>query len=104
MGRGPERREHGLTERPVERRCRFGRGFRQLKFGVTEVYCGLMKTMTVSEAETGFARLLGWLASGEEVEITEHQQPVAKRQGSWACLGIGGCGSTQQLAQFFPQS
>ena len=37
-----------------------------------------MKTMTVREAETGFARLLGWVASGEEVEITEHQQPVAK--------------------------
>ena len=28
-----------------------------------------MKTMTVSEAEAGFARLLGWVASGEEVAI-----------------------------------
>jgi antitoxin (DNA-binding transcriptional repressor) of toxin-antitoxin stability system len=34
--------------------------------------------MTVCEAETEFARLLRWVASGEEVEITEDQQPVAK--------------------------
>ena len=34
--------------------------------------------MTVREAEAGFARLLRWVASGEAVEITEHQQPVAK--------------------------
>jgi antitoxin (DNA-binding transcriptional repressor) of toxin-antitoxin stability system len=37
-----------------------------------------MKTMTVSEAETGFARLLCWVASGEELEITLHRQSVAK--------------------------
>ncbi|MEK7675636.1 MAG: type II toxin-antitoxin system prevent-host-death family antitoxin [Verrucomicrobiota bacterium] len=37
-----------------------------------------MKTMTVSEAENGFDRLLRWVANGEEVEITQHQQPVAK--------------------------
>jgi prevent-host-death family protein len=34
--------------------------------------------MTVREAEAGFARLLEWVAGGEEVEITEHQRPVAK--------------------------
>lgn len=43
-----------------------------------QVYSGPMKTMTVSEAETGFARLLRWVESGEEVELTQHQQPVAK--------------------------
>ena len=37
-----------------------------------------MKTMTVSEAEAGFARLLRWVANGEEVEILDHQQAVAK--------------------------
>ena len=37
-----------------------------------------MKTMTVSEAEAGFARLLGWVASGEEVEILDQQRAIAK--------------------------
>lgn len=37
-----------------------------------------MNTMTVSEAQTGFARLLAWVERGEEVEITQHEQPVAK--------------------------
>jgi prevent-host-death family protein len=49
-----------------------------LKADGIQVYSGPMKTMTVSEAETGFARLLRWVESGEEVEITQHQQPVAK--------------------------
>jgi len=50
----------------------------RLKAGGILVYCVPMKTMTVGEAEAGFARLLRWVASGEEVEITQHQQPVAK--------------------------
>ena len=37
-----------------------------------------MKTMTVSEAQAGFAQLLGWVASGEEVEILDHPQAIAK--------------------------
>ena len=41
-------------------------------------YLCFMKTMTVSEAEAGFARLLRWVASGEEVEIYDHQQAIAK--------------------------
>ena len=41
-------------------------------------YLLFMKTMTVSEAQAGFARLLSWVASGEEVEILDHQQAVAK--------------------------
>lgn len=51
---------------------------RQLKAGRRLAYCETMKTMTVGEAEAGFARLLRWVASGEEVEITQHEQPVAK--------------------------
>jgi prevent-host-death family protein len=37
-----------------------------------------MKTMTVSEAQAGFAQLLRLVASGEEVELVQHEQPVAK--------------------------
>jgi len=55
-------------------------GNRDWRLRTTEgVVCfSAMKTMTVSEAETGSARLLRWVASGEQVEIAEHQQPVAK--------------------------
>jgi prevent-host-death family protein len=34
--------------------------------------------MTVSEAQNGFARLLQWVEDGEEVEIVDHEQAVAK--------------------------
>ena len=50
----------------------------ELKPGGKLIHCGPVKTMTVSEAEAGFARLLRWVASGEEVEITQHEQAVAK--------------------------
>jgi len=49
-----------------------------LKADGIQVYSGPMKTMTVVEAQTGFARLLRWVENGEEVEITQHEQPVAK--------------------------
>jgi len=37
-----------------------------------------MRTMTVSEAQARFAQLLRLVASGEEVELIQHEQPVAK--------------------------
>ena len=37
-----------------------------------------MKTMTVSEAQAGLPELLRWVAAGEEVELVQQQQPVAK--------------------------
>jgi len=42
------------------------------------VYIGPVKTMTVSEAQTGFAKLLAIIRSGEEVQLIQDQQPVAK--------------------------
>jgi antitoxin (DNA-binding transcriptional repressor) of toxin-antitoxin stability system len=49
-----------------------------LKAGGELSYCGPVKTMTVSEAKSGFDRLLRWVAGGEEVEITQHKQAVAR--------------------------
>lgn len=37
-----------------------------------------MKTMTVSEAQAGFAQLLGIIGRGEEVELIQDEQPIAK--------------------------
>jgi len=37
-----------------------------------------MKTMTVSEAQAGLPELLRLVTAGEEVELIEQQQPVAK--------------------------
>ena len=37
-----------------------------------------MKTITVSEAQAGLPELLRLVAAGEEVELVQQQQPVAK--------------------------
>ena len=43
-----------------------------------QVYINPVKTMTVSEAQTGFAKLLAIIGNGEEVQLIQDQQPVAK--------------------------
>jgi prevent-host-death family protein len=37
-----------------------------------------MKSMSINEAQAGFTQMLKWVENGEEVEITRHEQPVAK--------------------------
>ena len=37
-----------------------------------------MKTIGASEARTHFARLLEWVAKGEQIVITRHGTPVAR--------------------------
>ena len=51
-----------------------------------------MKTMTVSEAQAGFDQLLDFVGNGEEVELIQGQQPIAKvvplkRPGSTSLAG-----------------
>ena len=36
-----------------------------------------MKTATIRDLRYDFAKLEGWLRSGEEIQITKHNKPVA---------------------------
>lgn len=36
-----------------------------------------MKTATIRDLRYDFAKLEGWLKSGEEIQITKHNKPVA---------------------------
>lgn len=36
-----------------------------------------MKTATIRDLRYDFAKLEGWLSSGEEIQITKHNKPVA---------------------------
>lgn len=49
-----------------------------LRTNACRVYGNGVKTMTISEAQNGFAKLLAIIGAGEEVELIQDQQPVAK--------------------------